>query len=274
MDSDNVDPYCYLPDPNVPLHNVQKGEYVGWLDRDNLLNLLNDEIVDGDLFNVQYLRRVTNKHTSIYGGSTYSRRSNEVIYPSQYTQSLDLLKMYVNLIPSVWELGKSDYPEKWMFTIAADSVIIRAKPLDLNHDMYPVAVTVPDFDGYSPVSYSRMEILQGMQVAVDFLFNSHVTNVRKVINDLLVVDPYLINVNDIPNAEAGGIIRTTRPAWGSGVENSFKQLAMTDITRNNVTDVTFLIEFMRQIAGTDNPMMGSLRTGGPERLHCKRISRH
>src|SRR5215510_372134 len=50
---DNIDPYCYLPDPNVPLHNVQKGEYVGWLDRDNFLNLLSDEKIDGDLFNVQ-----------------------------------------------------------------------------------------------------------------------------------------------------------------------------------------------------------------------------
>ena len=64
-------------------------------------------------------------------------------------------------------------------------------------------------------------------------------------------------------------VRTRRPAWGRGVENSFKQLVMTDITRNNITDVTFIIEFMRQIAGTDNPMMGNLRQGGPDRLTAK-----
>jgi hypothetical protein len=270
---ENIDPYCYLPDPNVPLHNVQKGEYAGWLDTDNLMNLLSDEEVDGDLFNVQYLRRVSNKYTSIYGNANSPRQNRtgtyNGIYPSTYSDPIDKLNMYVKLIPSIWGLGKGDYPEKWMFTVAADSVIIRAKQLNLNHDLFPIAVTVPDFDGYSPVSYSRMEILQGMQVAVDFLFNSHVTNVRKVINDLLVVDPYLINVADIANAEAGGIIRTRRPAWGRGVENSFKQLAMSDITRNNVTDVTFLIEFMRQIAGTDNPMMGNLRAGGPDRLTAK-----
>jgi len=270
---ENIDPYCYLPDPNVALHNVQKGEYVGWLDTDNLMNLLSDEEVDGDLFNVSYLRRITNKYTSIYGSANSPRqnRSGQYngIYPSSYTDPIDKLNMYVKLIPLVWGLGKREYPEKWMFTIAADSVIIRAKQMNLNHDLFPVSVTVPDFDGYSPVSFSRMEILQGMQVAVDFLFNSHVTNVRKVINDLLVVDPYLINVADIANAEAGGIIRTRRPAWGRGVENSFKQLAMSDITRNNVTDVTFLIEFMRQIAGTDNPMMGTLRAGGPDRLTAK-----
>jgi len=153
-----------------------------------------------------------------------------------------------------------------MFTVGADAVIIRAKQLNLIHDMYPVTVAVPDFDGYSPVSYSRIEILSGMQKTIDWMFNSHVANVRKAINDVLVVDPYLINVADISEGTPGGIVRLRRPAWGRGVENSFKQLTITDITRNNVTDVTFLIEFMRQIAGTDSPVMGNLRQGGPERL--------
>jgi hypothetical protein len=270
---DNIDPYCYLPDPNVPIHNVQRGEYVGWLDRDNFLNLLADEELDGDLFNVQYLRRCVNKFTSVYGNSAYPRQSRNHLgndsFVSLYSAPIDLLHMYVKLIPSVWNLGDNEYPEKWMFTIGADSVIIRANRLELDHDMYPVCVTAPEFDGYSPVSFSRMEILQGMQTIVDWMFNSHVVNVRKAINDVLVIDPYLLNVNDLENVEAGGFVRTRRPAWGRGVENSFKQLAMTDITRNNITDVTFIIEFMRQIAGTDNPMMGNLRQGGPDRLTAK-----
>lgn len=268
---ENIDPYCYLPDPNVPLHDVQRGQYVGWVDRDNLMNLLTDEEVDGDLFNVQYLRRLTNKSTTLFGTTNYPRSARSGTSFDNYVTNVssdpvDLLHMYVNLIPSQWKLGSSDYPQKWMFTVGADAVIIRARPLDLIHDMYPLAVAVPDFDGYSPVSYSRIEILSGMQKTIDWMFNSHVANVRKAINDVLVVDPYLINVADIAEGTPGGIVRLRRPAWGRGVENSFKQLAITDITRNNVTDVTFLIEFMRQIAGTDSPVMGNLRQGGPERL--------
>lgn len=268
---ENIDPYCYLPDPNVPLHDPQRGQYVGWVDRDNLMNLLSDEEVDGDLFNVQYLRRAANKSTSLFGTTNYPRpsRGNELLSNSITnitSDPVDLLHMYVKLIPSQWKVGKSDYPEKWMFTVGADAVIIRAKQLNLAHDLFPLAIAVPDFDGYSPVSYSRIEILSGMQKTIDWMFNSHVANVRKAINDVLVVDPYLINVNDIAEGTPGGIVRLRRPAWGRGVENSFKQLAITDITRNNVTDVTFLVEFMRQIAGTDNPVMGNLRAGGPERL--------
>jgi len=268
---ENIDPYCYLPDPNVALHDVQRGQYVGWVDRDNLMNLLSDEEVDGDLFNVQYLRRATNKSTSLFGTNNYPRPSRSDVLLSNSISNVssdpvDLLHMYVNLIPSQWKLGTNEYPQKWMFTVGADAVIIRAKQLNLIHDMYPVTVAVPDFDGYSPVSYSRIEILSGMQKTIDWMFNSHVANVRKAINDVLVVDPYLINVADISEGTPGGIVRLRRPAWGRGVENSFKQLTITDITRNNVTDVTFLIEFMRQIAGTDSPVMGNLRQGGPERL--------
>ena len=42
----NLDPFKYLPDPNVPIHDVQAGEYVGWYERDNRLSLLTQEKSD------------------------------------------------------------------------------------------------------------------------------------------------------------------------------------------------------------------------------------
>jgi hypothetical protein len=271
---DNIDPYCYLPDPNVPIHEPQRGEFVAWMDSDAYVNLLCDEEVDGDLFNIRYLKDVSSKSTSIFGETSRSQTRRRDNWTRQFTNTallepIDLLNIIVKLIPKEWDLGDSTYPEKWLFMIGADKIICKAKPLELNHDMFPVAVAAPEFDGYSPVAFSRLEILSGMQTVVDWMFNSHVTNVRKAINDLIIVDPYLLNLPDLENSEAGGIIRLRRPAWGRGVENAAKQLAVVDITRNNVADVGFVIDFMRQIAGTDNPAMGNLRGGGPERLTAK-----
>jgi hypothetical protein len=271
---DNIDPYCYLPDPNVPIHEPQRGEFVAWMDSDAYVNLLCDEEVDGDLFNVKYLKDVSSKSTSIFGETSRSQTRRRDNWTRQFTNTallepIDLLNIIVKLIPKEWDLGDSTYPEKWLFMVAADKVICKAKPLELNHDMFPVAVAAPEFDGYSPVAFSRLEILSGMQTVVDWMFNSHVTNVRKAINDLIIVDPYLLNLPDLENSEAGGIIRLRRPAWGRGVENAAMQLNVVDITRNNVADVGFVIDFMRQIAGTDNPFMGNLRGGGPERLTAK-----
>jgi len=265
----NVDPYGYLPDPNFPIHEVQRGEFVGWLDRSGYMDLLSEEKAgDSELFNVRYLRLVNNKTSNILGyeRGRRNKRMPDTMRNRNVSDPIDLLHMYVKLIPRQWNIGKSEYPEKWLFTVAGDSVIIRAKPLGLNHDQFPVAITAPDFDGYSPVAYSRLEILSGMQTTIDWLFNSHIANVRKAINDMLIVDPYLLNINDLRDPEPGAIVRTRKPAWGRGVENSVKQLAITDITARNMQDVALIINYMQQVSGTDNPIMGSLRKGGPERL--------
>lgn len=271
----NIDPYYYLPDPNVALHDVQKGEFVGWMDRDNYLNLLSEERTrDSELFNVRYLRHVTNKSSSVFSAATTvrTRRSHsrsDVIHSSIITSQIDILNLYVKLIPRDWKIGDSRNPEKWLFTVAGDSVIIKAKPLGLNHDLFPVCICSPDFDGYSPVAYSRLEILSGMQTTIDWLFNSHIANVRKAINDVLIVDPYLINIEDLKDPEPGGLIRLRRPAWGKGVKDAVQQLNVVDITRQNLQDVAFLIQYMQQVGGTDNAVMGNLRSGGPERLSAR-----
>lgn len=267
----NIDPYCYLPDPSVPIHDVQRGEYVGWMDRGNLMDMLLEEQSDSELFNVKYLRHLNGKASSVLGtnklnrtrqrGTQYDTRMDRMI-----SDPVDRFHLFVKLIPSVWNLGTSNVPEKWLFTVAADSIIIRAKPIGLHHNMFPIAVCAPDFDGYSPITYSRLEILSGMQVTIDWLFNSHIANVRKAINDVLIVDPYLININDLKEPEAGGLVRLRRPAWGKGVTNAVTQLNITDITRQNIGDVSAIIQYMQTIGGTDNPVMGNLRSGGPERL--------
>ena len=51
----NIDAYAYLPDPNVPLENVQDGEFVGWRDRTNYVSMRREEIDNENVFNVRYL---------------------------------------------------------------------------------------------------------------------------------------------------------------------------------------------------------------------------
>jgi hypothetical protein len=106
-----------------------------------------------------------------------------------------------------------------------------------------------------------------MQEVIDWLFNSHIANVRKAVNDKVLIDPFLVNMKDAESSEPGGFIRMRRPAWGKGLmDSAMKQFTITDITANNMRDVAAVIQYMQQVAGTDNPVMGSLRTGGPERL--------
>lgn len=280
---ENVDPYLALPDPNVSIHKVQKGEFFGWVERTNYHDLLSKEKDGKDYFNVKYVDAVHSKTTSIYGEDKsdrtkkwshgkYNRYHSEpssggkVRGAGQATKPTDVVHMFVKLIPREWKLGDSEYPEKWLFSIAADSVIVRAKPLGLNHGKFPVAVAAPDFDGYSAIPISRLEMLYGLQKVLDWMFNTHVENVRKTVNDVLVYDPYLINSKDINSPEAGKRIRIRRPAWGRGVKDAVMQLPINDVTKQHIADSSWIVQWMQKIGAADDVAMGALRQGGPERL--------
>lgn len=267
-----IDPYLWLPDPSVSSDNIQKGEFIGWVDRDNYMNLLSKEDqLDSGLFNVKYLKSKGNKKSSLAldesdrqtgrGGSTDMHRAI-----SGTVSPVDIIHMYITLIPKDWKLGKSEVPEKWYFELAGDDVIIACEKADHNHGQYPMSVASPEYDGYSITPIGRMEVLHGLQHTLDFLFNSHIANVRKAINDMLVVDPYLVNIEDLKDPQPGKLIRLRRPAWGRGVDKVVQQLQVNDITRSNITDSTYITQWMDRISGADQSMQGALRQSGPERL--------
>jgi len=175
----NIDPYMWLPDPSVSSDNIQKGEFIGWVERDSYVNLLSEENQpDSGLFNVKYLRTKKNKRSTLaldqsdrntrHGGATDMHRAiSDTISP------VDRIRMYITLIPREWKLSKSEAPEKWYFELAGDDVIIACERADHNHGQYPMAVASPEYDGYSITPIGRMEVLYGLQHTLDFLFNCY-----------------------------------------------------------------------------------------------------
>ncbi len=269
---ENVDPYLYLPDVNVPIHEPQKGEYNGWIHNTNELALLSDEKNSDTLFNVKYLKGLKGKTSSVFPSDNTGRNTKTGL--SQFsnvgldstTNAVNVIRMYMRIIPKDHGLSDEEYPELWYFEVAQEEVVITARPAGLDHNKFPVSVTAPDYDGYSVSPISRIEMLSGMQGVLDFMFNSHVANVRKAINDMIIYDPYLVNSNDLKNPSEGKLIRLRRPAWGRGVQNVAQQLVVNDVTRGNMTDSSFIVQWMDRVSGADSSMQGSLRSGGPERL--------
>lgn len=265
----NIDPYMFLPDPNVGT-DIQSGEYVGWLVRDNYISLLREESLDDNMFNVKFLRAHKNKTSYIATDQTKrEQKTNKGTRVGAWygtTNRTDIISMYVDLIPREWRLGERDRPERWYFEIGGDSVIVKCQPANFDHNMFNLGLCAPEFDGYTPNPVSRLELMYGMQETLDFLFNSHIANVRKSVNNMLVVDPYLVNMNDVKDSKEGAIIRLRRPAWGRGVDKVVAQLQVNDITRANLADSTYISSWMERVAGIDSSVMGGLRQGGPERL--------
>jgi hypothetical protein len=266
----NIDPYRLLPDPNTSIHNVQAMEFIGWIDFVSMNRLLAEDQT-GSMFNVKYIPNLMSQARSSRYFVDPSRRilSREQRDTPNSTKYVTLVKMYCEIIPKDWKLpgtlegNKSgEYPEKWLFVMANEQWIIKAQPLGLNHQMYPIATCAPDFDGYSITPLARMELIGGLQTALDWMFNSHVANVRKAINDMLIVDPSMINMEDLRNPEPGKLVRLRRSAWGRGVDNAVKQLAVTDITANNMKDAEQLMGMMSRCSAASDATQGIVRDTG------------
>jgi hypothetical protein len=177
---------------------------------------------------------------------------------------VDIIWAYIDIVPRDWKLSKEKYPETWLFCVAADSIVISARPVGLNHGMKPVAIVAPDYDGYSCLPSSRMGIVKDMQTLVDFMYSSHVMNIRKAINDMIVVDPEMVNIWDLQNPGPGKIIRMRRSAWGRGtIDQAIKQLDIRDVTQNHVADADFLMSFMQKVLGSTDPATGHIVNKGP-----------
>ncbi|KKM71197.1 hypothetical protein LCGC14_1433050 [marine sediment metagenome] len=264
---DNIDIYRYLPDPNFPPHEVQRGRYVGWSSRETYMSLLEDEEYSTeDLFNVKYIKHIDG-HSAMFMSDQSGRQTKtgtNVMLGSTENQPVDVTYMYVKLIPAEWKLGRSERIEKWRFVVAGDEVIIGAKPLGLDHDMFPVAVTAPYFDGHSATPVSPLEILYGLQKYADWCVNSHKANQRKALNDMFVVDPQLVNIHDVRDPGPGKIIRMRESMWGRGVQG-IEQLKVTDVTAGNMVDLGIITQIMNKAVGTPDQIQGVMRTG-PERM--------
>lgn len=257
----NIDPYNFLPDPNVPINEMQKGEFVGWVDRTNIISLVRDE-ADGYTFNAKYVKDHYGPKTSQYFTDPYARHEKTgqtERHTADRNQQVDVIHIYVDLIPKDWGLSLSEEPEKWLFDIAGDKIITRAERLEDQHGMFPIAVDVPNFDGHSVTPTSILETSYGLQQTIDWMFTSHISNVRKAINDMLIVDPYMVNMNDLANPEEGKLIRLRRQAWGRGVDKVVQQLKVSDITRGHVDDIMTAMNLMDLTSGAVDVVKGVRR---------------
>ena len=180
---------------------------------------------------------------------------------NSYTSPTDVIYMYTTIIPAEWGLSKTEYPEKWLFAVAADRVVITAQPLDLDHDMYPVVTIAPDDDGYSCSPISRLEQTYGLQVGLNYMYNSHMSALRKSVHDMFVVDPSKIVLSDMYDTEKG-IFRLRPQAFGTDVAKAVQQLNVNDITRNNVVDAIHTADIMRQVTGATDSLSGTRRERG------------
>lgn len=259
----NVRPFDWFPDPRVPAKDFQRGEFCARKVELSWNELLKGQ-ASGRYQNIDVLRKVVKakQNDEEYGTAQVERP--EI---NQTADALDIgfttgLEMTIELVPSEWGLGSNRYPEKWIFTLAADEVIVNIRPAGNWHGKFPFQVLEYEQDGYALVPRGMPEITEALNDVMTWLVNSHFHNVRKVLNDQLIYDPSRIVGKDLADPAAGRLIRLKPAAYGQDPRLSVHQLQTVDVTQNHLRDVQVVADMLHRVTGVTDNIMGMVNAGG------------
>ena len=268
----NVRPFDFFPDPRVPVARFQDGEFCG-----RYFELGWNEVLRrrdaGFYTNTDRLRRDGTSRLlgAREAGSAQLElpATDDIFAELGSRKSADVVKgfeCHVELVPSVWGLGKGEKPEKWVFTVTSDwEIVLGAQPLGAIHNKFPFHVIELEPEGYGLAPRGIPEILDPIQRTMDWLINSHFYNVRKTLNNQVIVDPSRIVMKDVLDPRPGGVIRTKPAAYGQAVADALHQLPMVDITRGHLADIQIMNQIGQRASGVNDQILGLLNSGSSRR---------
>jgi hypothetical protein len=269
----NIDPFMFFPDPRVPMSKVnEKGEFVFWRSFEGE-HTLRREAAKGTLKWVHEATkegRTTPGYTSeatpsserslISGGEAHPGNPFMQDYRSlpffQYDQGT------VDLIPKDWKLGEGEEPEKWLFSIVNKTQIVQAERLDLDHGRHPVSVIEPLAFGHGFGMPGTADLLGPIQDALSWFMNSHIYNVRSALNNMFVVDPSLVEMQDLRDQGPGKLIRIKRAAIGQDVRTLVSQLQVQDVTSGHIDKMQSFMRMGDAMSAVNDNLRGIQEAGG------------
>jgi len=269
----NIRPQDFFPDTRVSIARFQEGEFcgrrvnVGW-------NTIVKRQQQGLYYNIDAMK----KNMVVKDSSLRDRGSSQLVLPDEMEtfyvspaqtgdkskeikNNIDLFELEVELIPKAWKLGTSESPEKWVITTGNEAVILSAEPLGLYHDKFTFDVIEHEVEGYALSKRSLLEVLAPLNDTLSWLFNSHMHNVRKAMNDMLVVDPSGVTMKDFTDPDAGRLIRLKPEAYGKDARAFVHQLQVVDVTQNHLRDSQLVMDLMQRIPGIVENAMGQQNKG-------------
>lgn len=268
----NISPYNFLPDPRVNVADVKRMEFCGHKFVESYNSLLNKES-EGEYFGIDEIPYLASKSEtrpvdtteafsseSDLGRMVNVETTGSEMIGNENTESrdgmkVDAIEMVIRIIPKDHELSSYKYPEEWIFTIANNSRVIQCEPSIYNEFNYYVGESNHDYA--SPMNFSTVDMINGLQDTLSWLFNSHMANVRKIINDSIIVDPSMIELKDLLSDKPVKIIRLKEDYWGKAgaVRDAYAQLTINDITRGHIQDSQIVMNLIQRVsAATDNIM--------------------
>lgn len=276
-----ISPYCFFPDTNFPLSEFQRGEFVAserLLTRQDLI----DMEYDGEVVGIEHVGRMpvtTEANASMQrrvlrdrSGLDAMSRRNPL---DDGTGPIIVTEIVAKLVPSKYELdgaklGDEQYPVKYKIWYANDNRIIDIERYEYPHGEFCYAVGEFTPDNEELHSPSLADNVGEIQQTSSWLISSHVANIRKVIHNMLIVDPTLIEVQDVIDGK--NVIRAKTSASGSDLSRAVHQVSLQDVTTSHMNDARSMTDLAQIITGISDNAMGQFAPGRRSALEARNVN--
>jgi hypothetical protein len=260
----SIDPFMFFPDPRVPMTEVnERGEYVFWRTFEGKHFLKRLEAA-GEIKFVDAAGQLPRGGLTVAGTSQSSRSirtEGEATPGTGLAQTkgdtfVQLDQGTVEIIPKNLGLSETTTPEKWIFTILNKRQIVQAEPYEMDHGKHPVVVSEPYTMGYGFGQLALADLLTPLQDTISWFVNAHVDNVRAIMNNMLVVDPSRVEMQDLKAQGPGKLIRLKRASYGQDVKEAVFQLQVQDVTARHMGDLETFIRLADSLTGVGDNLRG------------------
>lgn len=265
-----IDPFMFFPDPRVPMSEVaSRGEFAFWrtFESKYLLQRFEAQGILKFVDNAGILPKGTvageyNKSArSIRTGGESSPADTRGLDGNIQTSFVQVDQGVCTIIPKELGLGESGQPEAWLFTVLNKHQVVQAEPYEADHGRIPLSIAEPYTFGYGFGQLGSADFIGPYQDTISWFINSHIENVRTVLNNMLVVDPSRVEMQDLRHPDAGKLIRIKRAAYGQDVREMLQQLQVSDVTANHVRDLEMFIRLADSLTGVNDNLRGLQDSG-------------
>jgi hypothetical protein len=264
--SEVLDPFAWRPDPRQPVSQFQNGTYCGCAVYRSYFDLLKKE-AEGLYENVKAIpqKTVDGLGTGGRGGTFDQSDRNRIMSANSFfgerTDSHDagmvlVEELVCDLIPKEVGVGGNADVERWIVVVANRAVIIRAEPYPYDHHEFYYSIIESSPDQHSLLNPGVVELMEPIAQHISWLYNSHIENIRKALNDAFVVDPGRIELDDLLNPAAGKLIRLKPEYYGSGVDGAVQQFPVTDVTKGHIETAGVLQELLQRLSAATDSLQG------------------
>lgn len=265
-----ISPYRWFPDTRLPITKYRDGEFCAD-ETEYSMTRLRELEKQGEIAGLTWIPKLPDDVFSDRRFSGINEETNQRFDPTVSAKDAShyvlITEVAIRLNPSETLVAPNTPINPDINTdviclvwIANDGRIVRVVDSGYQHNEFLYDCAQFFNDQNRLINHGIVELLAPMQDILDWLMNARVTNVRKVIQNQLIVDPKNIEMEDLKERRPVIRLKSTVPE-GTSIDQYIKQLQVVDVTSGHLNDMAVIQEFSQQATGLQDNLMGQYSQG-------------